>query len=59
MGEPARTDEAPVSQEYQLLEYVERLARNRDGRVAMHIHLSRLRAWLSILLGRLLLSARA
>jgi hypothetical protein len=45
VGEPARTDDAPVSQEYQLLEYVERLARNRDGRVAMHIHLSRLRAW--------------
>lgn len=45
MGEPARSDDAPVSQEYQLLEYVERLARNRDGRVAMHIHLSRLRAW--------------
>jgi hypothetical protein len=45
VGEPARTDDAIASQEIQLLEYAERLARNRDGRVAMHIHLSRLRAW--------------
>ena len=45
MGEPAKPEEPQASQEIQLLEYVERLARNRDGRVALHIHLSRLRAW--------------
>lgn len=45
MGEPAKAEETQSSQELQLLEYVERLARNREGRVAVHIHLSRLRAW--------------
>ena len=31
------------SQEYLLLDYMQRLGRNVDGRMAVHIHLSRLR----------------
>ena len=32
----------PAGQEYALLEFLERLDRNREGRIAVHIHLSRL-----------------
>lgn len=36
---------AGLSQEYQLLDYLRRQARSRDGLIAVHIHLSRLRPY--------------
>ena len=45
MADQGRSDEQQISQEIQLVEFLERLSRNRDGRVALHVHLSRLRPW--------------
>ncbi|MCK6452942.1 MAG: hypothetical protein L6R19_19155 [Alphaproteobacteria bacterium] len=45
MADQGRADEQQISQEIQLVEFLERLSRNRDGRVAIHVHLSRLRPW--------------
>ncbi len=45
MADQGRADEQQISQEIQLVEFLERLSRNRDGRVAVHVHLSRLRPW--------------
>lgn len=45
MADTGRTEDQQISQEIQLVEFLERLSRNRDGRVAVHVHLSRLRPW--------------
>ena len=45
MADTGRTDDQQISQEIQLVEFLERLSRNRDGRVAVHVQLSRLRPW--------------
>jgi hypothetical protein len=43
MSRPAQ-EEISSDQEYRLLEQVERLSRHREGRRAVHVHLSRLRS---------------
>ena len=43
MSRPAQ-EEISSDQEYRLLEQVDRLSRHRDGRRAVHVHLSRLRS---------------
>jgi hypothetical protein len=43
MNRPFGSD-ASAAQEYRLLDYVERLGRLRDGRRALHMHLSRLKS---------------
>jgi EAL domain-containing protein (putative c-di-GMP-specific phosphodiesterase class I) len=44
MTSQTRSGKGP-SQEYLLLDYINRLARDREGRRAVHIHLSRLRSY--------------
>ena len=43
MNRPFGSD-VSSAQEYRLLDYVERLGRLRDGRRALHLHLSRLKS---------------
>src|SRR5579859_1828387 len=43
MSRPAQA-EISTNQEYRLLEHIDRLSRHREGRRAVHIHLSRLKS---------------
>ena len=43
MSRPAQAD-ISTNQEYRLLEHIDRLSRHREGRRAVHIHLSRLKS---------------